>query len=96
MSLSKPPQTHAPDLGQFGGVSRFTPSERVLKQIEAAHVFHYMNDDQKQRAEEIRQKSKELAMLIATNVKECREQSIALTDLERVQFHAVSGIARNG
>lgn len=43
---------------------------------------------------EIREKAKELALLICKEVPYSREQSSALTRLEEAVFHANAGIAR--
>lgn len=57
--------------------------------------YHPVKDDQSIRYLEIREKAKELAVVILENSPSSREQSIALTHLEETVMWANAGIARN-
>ena len=57
--------------------------------------YHPPKDDQPQRYEELRQKGRELAHLIATHCPECRETSLAMTKLEESIMWANASIGRN-
>lgn len=63
-------------------------------EIEKRFDFHPLNGDQLGRYGLIREKAKELAMVIYHNTPFSREQSLALTHLEEVVFFANAGITR--
>lgn len=64
--------------------------------IENRFTFHPVVGDQAQRYIAIREKAKELAILIIESVPVGREQAIALTQLEQTVMNANAGIARHG
>lgn len=47
------------------------------------------------RMQDIRRKVKELALIINSNIDDCREKSTAMTKLEEVVFWANAGISRD-
>jgi hypothetical protein len=57
-------------------------------------TYHAPKDDQPERYVKIRAKALELALLINELTPAGREQSIALTELDKVVFFANSAIAR--
>ncbi len=64
-------------------------------QIENAFTYHAPKGDQPARYVAIRDKAKELALLIADLTPASREQSVALTELETAVMWANAAIARN-
>jgi hypothetical protein len=64
-------------------------------QIENNFTYHAPKEGQPEKYVAIREKAKELAYLIDSEVPKSREQSLALTNLEQVVFWANAGIARN-
>lgn len=77
------------------GADMYTPSERVTKQLASTFRYHKPQGSQQQRYERLRDEAGKLAHLIACNVPESREQSLALTKLEEVVMFANAAIARN-
>lgn len=77
------------------GQIMYTPSDRVCKQLSSTFRYHRPQGNQPERYECIRDEAGKLAMLIATNTPESREQSLALTKLEEVVMFANAAIARN-
>lgn len=73
----------------------YTPSERVVTQIEKCFTYNPPKHDQPARYVAIRDAAKDLALLIARNTPESREQSLALTNLEQTVMFANAAIARN-
>ena len=65
------------------------------ERIENDFKAHPVDDDQKTAALLIRDKGKELALLIVDLAPESREQNVALTNLETAIFWANAAIARN-
>lgn len=65
------------------------------EQIENAFTYHPPKGDQAERYVKIRDKAKELALLIDEITPSSREQSVALTHLETATFWANAAIARN-
>jgi len=65
------------------------------QQIENAFTYHSPKDDQLERYQRIREKGKELALLIDQITPPSREQSLALTNLEQATMWANASIARN-
>lgn len=67
----------------------------VIAEIEKAFKYHAPKEGQPEKYQSIRDKAKELAILIADLVPAGRERSTALTRLEETVMHANAGIARN-
>jgi len=65
------------------------------EQIENNFTYHPPKPGQLERYEAIRAKFKELALFIIDNTPYSREQSLALTELEKASFFANAAIARN-
>jgi hypothetical protein len=63
--------------------------------IERDFTYHPPKGDQAERYVKLRDKAKELALLIAKLTPASREQSSALTKLDEVVMHANAAIARN-
>ena len=66
------------------------------EQIDRAFVYHAPKEGQPAIYTAMRDKAKELAIMINQKVPDCREKSTALTKLEEVVMWANAGIARNG
>ena len=66
-----------------------------MNKIDNNFMYHEPKNDQPARYIAIREKAKELAMLIVETSLESREQSLSLTKLEEVVMWANAGIARN-
>lgn len=71
------------------------PKEKAAEQIEKAFTYHAPKGDQPTRYTELRDKAKELAVLINFHCPDSREKSLALTKLEEAVMWANSAIARN-
>jgi hypothetical protein len=67
----------------------------MSKRIESAFTYHAPLDDQPKRYELLRDKAKELALLIVALTPPSREQSLALTQLSEAVMWANAAIARN-
>ena len=65
------------------------------QRIDNDYSYHPPKEDQPDRYIRIRQAARELAMVICENTPTSREQSLALTDLDRVVMEANAAIARN-
>lgn len=65
------------------------------EQIEHAFTYHPPKPGQPERYAAIRDKAKELALLIDAECPDSREKSVALTNLEQVVMWTNAGIARN-
>ena len=76
-------------------MSKYTPNQKTLDQINNAFTYHSPKEDQAPRYTAIRDKAKELAHLIAAETPVSREQSSAFTRLEECVMHANAAIARN-
>lgn len=63
--------------------------------IENDFRYHAPKDDQPERYILIREKARELALVIVGNSPRSREQSVALTELDHVVMMANAAIARN-
>lgn len=73
-----------------------SPAHGALpERIENDFKYHPPKDGQVERYASIRDKAKELALMIADEVPMSREQSTALTHLESAVMYANAGIARN-
>ncbi len=72
------------------------PDKEAMKQrIERDFTYHAPKDDQVERYGQLRDKAKELALLIVELTPSSREQSLALTYLEQASMMANAAIARN-
>lgn len=69
--------------------------QKVLQRIENNFTYHRPKEEQQIRYIDIRDKAKELAIVLAYNCPESRELSLALTQLEVVVMWANASIARN-
>lgn len=58
-------------------------------------TYHPPKPGQLERYQKLREKAKELAEMIEAECPSCREQSLALTNLEQSVFWANACIARN-
>jgi hypothetical protein len=72
---------------------QMTEAER--KQLENNFTYHPPKDMQTQRYQAIREKAKELAVLLHQECPPSRERSLAITNLEQAAFWANAAIARN-
>lgn len=63
--------------------------------IERDFTFQKPTDEMIARFTRIREAAKALAMLIEQTTPACREQSLAITELEQVVFWATASIVRN-
>lgn len=68
---------------------------QALLQIENNFTYHPPKEGQPERYVAIREKAKELALLIAELCPNSRERSVAITNLETAIFWANASIARN-
>lgn len=75
------------------------PKYPVTPEMEARlardYTYHAPKGDQQERYVALREKAKELALLIVELTPYSREQSVALTDLEKAIMAANAAIARN-
>jgi hypothetical protein len=67
----------------------------MSQQIETAFTYHAPTDGQPEKYVQIRNKAKELALLIEDLCPESREKSLAMTKLEEFVMWANASIARN-
>ena len=74
---------------------KYPISEDQLKSLDNSYTYHSPKDDQTDRYVIIRNKAKELAIVLCENAPKSRELSIALTDLEKVVTMANKAIACN-
>ena len=58
-------------------------------------MYHAPNAGQAERYQQIRDKAKELAQLVADECPECRERALAMTNIEQGVMWANAAIARN-
>lgn len=65
------------------------------EQIEHAFTYHAPKDGQPAKYQAIRDKAKELALLIDDLCPDSREKSVAITNLEQAVMWANASIARN-
>lgn len=75
--------------------TRYEISQKQLVQISNNFSYHRPTPDQIPAYEDIRNKAKEFALYLATQVPESRELSLAMTQLEQCVIWANAGIARN-
>lgn len=69
--------------------------EDLRARIERDFTYHAPKAGQPERYTMLREKAKELALLIVDATPQSREQSLALTHLEQAAFYANAAIARN-
>lgn len=69
------------------------PSQEA--QIEHNFTYHAPKPGQPEKYTELRNKAKELALMIIESTPSSREQSLALTQLEQAVFWTNAAIARN-
>jgi len=67
----------------------------MIEQIDNYFKYHAPKDDQTSRYISIRDKAKELALLIENYCPDSRERSLAMTKLEEFVMWANASIARN-
>jgi len=80
---------------ESGKAPKYTPHQKTLDQVENNFMYHSPQSDQPERYVELREKGKELAMMILAHTPPSREQAIALTKLEECVMFANAAIARN-
>jgi len=71
------------------------PKQAVRARIENDFTYHAPQPGQPERYTALREKAKELALLIVELTPASREQSLALTQLETAIMFANAAIARN-
>jgi hypothetical protein len=69
--------------------------EEIKKRLENDYTYHTPKEGQPEKYQAIREKGKELALLINDVVPIGREQSVAFTLLEQACMMANAGIARH-
>lgn len=69
--------------------------QALIDRINNDFVYHAPKPGQTERYEQLREKAREFALLIVELTPPSREQSLALTELERSTFYANASIARN-
>lgn len=74
---------------------KYLVSEEMKNRIGNNFSYHAPKEDQPQRYELLRDAAKRFAHLICENTPPSREQSLALTDLEKVVYNVNAAIARN-
>lgn len=67
----------------------------LAERIQNNFTYHTPKPGQSERDEQLREKAKELALLIVALTPVSREQSVALTELEAAVFWGNAAIARN-
>ncbi len=67
----------------------------LAERIQNNFTYHAPKEGQQERYVQLREKAKELALLIVALTPVSREQSVALTELETATFWANAAIARN-
>ena len=73
----------------------YTVDDKMKARLENDYAYHAPKDDQETRYVQIRLAAKELAWIIVKLSPPSREQSIALTLLDKVVMEANAAIARN-
>lgn len=71
------------------------PTPNSLEDLDNRFTYHAPKPGQQERYVAIREKAKELAVLIVASTPSSREQSVALTNLEQATFWSNAAIARN-
>lgn len=67
----------------------------IRERIENDFTYHAPKPDQAERYTTLREHAKQFALLIVELTPASREQSVALTELEKAVFFANAAIARN-
>lgn len=80
---------------RFCNMPKYEIDDKMANRIENDYMYHSPTGDQPERYQQIRQKAKELAVVICSNTPPSREQSVALTELDHVVMMANAAIARN-
>jgi hypothetical protein len=75
--------------------TRFPLTEEQIADINNRFSYHAPKNSQPERYVAIREKAKELAMLILQTTQKSREQSLSLTKLQSAVMWANAGIACN-
>lgn len=76
-------------------MSKYTVSPDMQKRLNNDFRYHAPKDDQQERYVAIREAAKQLALVIVENSPASREQSVALTELDKVVMLTNAAIARN-
>jgi len=76
-------------------VAGYTMSEEDLRELENRFTYHAPHSSQVVRYTTLRAKYLELAKEIMESIPKCREEAVALTNLEQSMFWANAAIARN-
>lgn len=72
-----------------------TEQLELLARVERDFTYHAPHGDQAQRYNVIREQAKQLALTLVKFTPQSREQSLALTELEKSVMFANAAIARN-
>ena len=83
------------DLTPDEAIAYPTRHQETVARVEGDFTYHAPKPGQPERYEQLRAKAKELALLILEQTPYCREQSLALTNLEQTVFWANAAIARH-
>ena len=77
-------------------MAKYQLDEKMVNRLDNDYTYHPPNgDDQVLRYKLIRDKARELAVLICVCSPASREQSVALTELDHVVMMTNAAIARN-
>lgn len=71
-------------------------SETINKQIANNFKYHKPEESQINKMKLIREKAKELAIMVNEYTPSCREKSLSITKIEESVMYANAGIVRNG
>lgn len=71
-------------------------NQKLAERIGNDFTYHTPKLGQPELYSTIREKARDLALLVASVTPEGREQALALTNLEQCVFWAIAAIARNG
>lgn len=74
-------------------MSKYTPTDQELVQINNTFVYHLVQEGQQERYVALREKARELAILICESCPVSREKSLALTNLQQTVMFANAAIA---
>jgi hypothetical protein len=83
------------EVGTFFPTAEQRQQGGMKKRVERDFAYHTPKGDQLQRYQQIRDKAKELALLIVELTPASREQEAALTQLEYASMMANAAIARH-
>lgn len=76
-------------------MAKYVPDSRKVAQVELMFTYHPPKDDQAARYEKIRSAARAFGTILIEEVPECRELSMALTNLQLATMCANAGIACN-